>query len=319
MALAVALVWWQRAAITGSWWPLLLAGVAVGVGFQAKMLQAWLIVPALVVGTVVAASAGPAGHRGRRVLLHLAALLGATVVASLAWSVAIELLPASSRPYVDGSTDDDVFAMVFGYNGVDRFLPGAWPGAVRRPRTCGGAHRGARGAGLAERGRPDAAPTSSRSSSARGTRRRSAGRGGSSRRHRPRCGPLVAERRQCRRTRPVRWSGPLRSSRPDRSGGADRRRHPPHRGRVAGHRGRGAVGPAAPAHRLRGGRRRAARGARRLRLVGRRRTRRRRRPSAPARAVGSSSCRARGGPGSPGRARSRCSSGRWPSAPRWPH
>lgn len=139
MALAVAVVWWQRSALTGAWWPLLLAGLFVGVGFQAKMLQAWLVLPALVVGTLVAASgrsegrtlAGDArGGRWRRAVLQAAVLLGASVVASLAWSVVMELLPTTDRPYIDGSTNDDVFAMVLGYNGVDRFLPGLWPGAV---------------------------------------------------------------------------------------------------------------------------------------------------------------------------------------------
>lgn len=128
MALAVALVWWQRAALTRTWWPLLLAGLFVGVGFQAKMLQAWMILPALALGTLVATAGS--GPRWRRAAGHVTALLGAAVVASLAWSVVIALLPSGDHPYVDGSTDDSVFAMVLGYNGVDRFLPGAWPGAV---------------------------------------------------------------------------------------------------------------------------------------------------------------------------------------------
>ncbi|OIH94066.1 glycosyltransferase family 39 protein [Curtobacterium sp. MCBA15_001] len=127
MALAVALVWWQRAALADAWWPLLFAGLAIGVGFQAKMLQAWLVLPALVIGTLVAAGAGRRWSRG---LGHAVVLVASAVVASLAWSVVMALLPASGHPYFDGSTDDDVFAMVFGYNGVDRFLPGAWPGAV---------------------------------------------------------------------------------------------------------------------------------------------------------------------------------------------
>ncbi|MCJ1712862.1 glycosyltransferase family 39 protein [Curtobacterium sp. VKM Ac-2922] len=127
MALAVALVWWQRAAIAGTWWPLLVSGLFVGIGFQAKMLQAWLVLPALVIGTLVAAGAG---RRWRRGLAHAGILVGAAVVASLAWMVVVALLPTGAHPYVDGSTDDDVFAMVFGYNGVDRFLPGLWPGAV---------------------------------------------------------------------------------------------------------------------------------------------------------------------------------------------
>lgn len=141
MALAVALVWWQRAALAGTWWPLLLSALFVGIGFQAKMLQAWLILPALVVGTVVAAGTG--GSRVRRGIGHAAVLVGAAVVASLSWSVVLALLPTSAHPYFDGSTDDDVFAMVFGYNGVDRFLPGSWPGAVGALGAVGHAVGGA--------------------------------------------------------------------------------------------------------------------------------------------------------------------------------
>lgn len=135
VSLAVALVWWQRAALTRTWWPLLLAGLFVGVGFQAKMLQAWLVLPALVVGTLVA-TAGP-GPRWRRAVGHVAVLVSAALVASLGWSVVVALLPTADHPFVDGSTDDSVFAMVFGYNGVDRFLPGAWPGAVSAVGAAG--------------------------------------------------------------------------------------------------------------------------------------------------------------------------------------
>lgn len=124
MALAVALVWWQRAALTGRGWPLLLAGLFVGVGFQAKMMQAWFILPALVVGVLLAT-------RGwRRRLGHSALLLSAAMVSSIAWMLVIQFVPTPVRPVVDGSTDDDVFAMVFGYNGIDRLLPNAFPGAV---------------------------------------------------------------------------------------------------------------------------------------------------------------------------------------------
>ncbi|PCN48875.1 4-amino-4-deoxy-L-arabinose transferase [Curtobacterium sp. 'Ferrero'] len=130
-ALAVALVCWQRAAITGRWWPLVAAGLMVGVGFQAKMLQAWFVLPALVVGTLLASAAPDGGVLGRARRLARAAVLGAVAVAaSLAWVVGITLTPAGSRPWVDGSVDDGAFAMVFGYNGVDRFLPGLVPGAV---------------------------------------------------------------------------------------------------------------------------------------------------------------------------------------------
>lgn len=125
MALAVALVWWQRAVLTARWWPLLMAGLFIGIGFQAKMAQAWFPLPALVVGTVLAV-AGP----WRRRLGAAVVLAGSALAASLSWMLLIQLTPQASRPFVDGTTDDDVFAMVFGYNGVDRFLSDAVPGAV---------------------------------------------------------------------------------------------------------------------------------------------------------------------------------------------
>lgn len=124
MALAVAVLWWQRALITGRVWPLLLAGLFVGVGFQAKMMQAWFVLPALVLGTLLTAPTW------RRRMRDAGVVLATSVAASLAWITAIALVPAGSRPYIDGSVDDSVFAMVFGYNGVDRLIPGAVDGAV---------------------------------------------------------------------------------------------------------------------------------------------------------------------------------------------
>ena len=140
MALAVAVLWWQRAMLTARWWPLLLAGVFVGVGFQAKMMQAWFVLPALVVGTII----GFSGRRRRRVAAA-AVVLGSGLAASLSWMLVMQLFPASSRPFVDGSTDNDVFAMVFGYNGIDRLFPNAIAGAVH----SGGGLPGASGASAA--------------------------------------------------------------------------------------------------------------------------------------------------------------------------
>jgi 4-amino-4-deoxy-L-arabinose transferase-like glycosyltransferase len=57
----------------------------------------------------------------------------------------MQLVPAASRPFVDGSTDNNVFAMVFGYNGIDRLFPNAIDGAVR----SGGGTQTASGAAAA--------------------------------------------------------------------------------------------------------------------------------------------------------------------------
>jgi 4-amino-4-deoxy-L-arabinose transferase-like glycosyltransferase len=94
---------------------LLLAGMLLGFGFLTKMLQAFLVLPAFALVYLIAA---PTTLRRR--LLHLLGGLVAMVV-SLGWWVAIvSLVPASSRPYVDGSTSNSILQLVFGYNGFGR-------------------------------------------------------------------------------------------------------------------------------------------------------------------------------------------------------
>ncbi len=105
-----------RACQTGHLRSLLWAGVLVGFAFQAKMLQAWLVLPALFLAYLVAA---PAASFLRRVW-HLAAATLAVAVVSLSYMSAVSLVPQSSRPYVDGSCNDSLFTQVFSYNGFSR-------------------------------------------------------------------------------------------------------------------------------------------------------------------------------------------------------
>jgi 4-amino-4-deoxy-L-arabinose transferase-like glycosyltransferase len=99
----------------GTQWRLVVAGVCVGLAFQAKMLEAWLVLPAL--GLAYLAS-GPVGLR-RRVREVVVAGLVAGVV-SVAWMSAVSLVPQASRPYVDGSGNDSVYSQVFTHNGFGR-------------------------------------------------------------------------------------------------------------------------------------------------------------------------------------------------------
>jgi 4-amino-4-deoxy-L-arabinose transferase-like glycosyltransferase len=115
----------SAALITGSLRQLLLAGVWVGLAFQAKMIQAWLALPALAAAYLLAAPA--ARLRTRCAHVALAGLVSAVV--SLSWMTAVSLVPSQDRPYVDGSPDDSVYTQVLDYNGVGR-LTGRW---VRRP------------------------------------------------------------------------------------------------------------------------------------------------------------------------------------------
>jgi 4-amino-4-deoxy-L-arabinose transferase-like glycosyltransferase len=101
-----------RALQTGRLRTLLLAGLWVGLAFQTKMVQAWLIVPALFVAYAVAA---PPDLRRR--LGHVALAGVVTVIVSLSWMALVAAVPGHDRPYVDGTTDDSIFTQVFVYNG----------------------------------------------------------------------------------------------------------------------------------------------------------------------------------------------------------
>lgn len=136
----------QRAADEARPRALLGAAVWVGVAFGVKMLEAWLIVPALALAYLVGAGdaggqaggsvigpegSSPAARRSvarRRRLLELGAAGVVMLAVSLAWLTPYVFTASADRPYVDGSTNDSAAAMVFGYNGLGRFgvtLPGA--------------------------------------------------------------------------------------------------------------------------------------------------------------------------------------------------
>ncbi|ACU35670.1 ArnT family glycosyltransferase [Actinosynnema mirum] len=113
-----------RATESASWRWLALAGVAVGLGFLAKMLQAFLVLPALGLVYLLAAPT----TWGRKAL-HLTGALGAVVVAGGWWVLAVELVPASERPYIGGSQGNSVLELALGYNGLGR-LTGDEVGSV---------------------------------------------------------------------------------------------------------------------------------------------------------------------------------------------
>jgi 4-amino-4-deoxy-L-arabinose transferase-like glycosyltransferase len=124
MCLVLAADSWQRAVTEGRLRSLVWAGVWVGLGFQAKMLQAWMVLPALAFGYLLAAPGG----LGRR-LWHLGVAGLVMFAVSFSWIALYTFTPAADRPYVDGSVSNSAVAMVFGYNGVERFGV-SFPGAI---------------------------------------------------------------------------------------------------------------------------------------------------------------------------------------------
>ncbi len=132
MSMALAFVAWQHAALVGRGRWLLVAGLWVAIGFQAKMLQAWLILPALGIGYFFAVGGST---RRRLATVGLAGIVA--VVLSLSWIGAMQLVPAQDRPFFDGSTNNNAFSMVFGYNGIDRIIPGVVSGSVPQLQAAG--------------------------------------------------------------------------------------------------------------------------------------------------------------------------------------
>jgi 4-amino-4-deoxy-L-arabinose transferase-like glycosyltransferase len=106
-----------RAAESGKLRWLLLCAVFVGIGFNIKMLEAYLVVPAYGLLYLLAA---PRRIWVRIGQLALAAMLMLTI--SLSWAVAVDLTPAASRPYVGSSQNNSEISLALGYNGIQRLL-----------------------------------------------------------------------------------------------------------------------------------------------------------------------------------------------------
>ncbi|QKV78877.1 glycosyltransferase family 39 protein [Amycolatopsis sp. Hca4] len=102
------------------WW----CAFFVGCGFLTKMLQAWIIVPAL----VAAYLAGTTGPLGRRLLDVLGA--GLVLVVSSFWWIALHDWWPGAKPYMGGSDDGSAWDLVFGYNGFGRLSGNGEGGGV---------------------------------------------------------------------------------------------------------------------------------------------------------------------------------------------
>lgn len=103
---------------------MILAGALVGFGFLTKMLQAFLILPAFGIAYLVAGK--PA--LGKR-LLHLLLATVSLIVSAGWWVAIVELIPASARPYIGGSSTNSILELTLGYNGLGR-LSGNETGSV---------------------------------------------------------------------------------------------------------------------------------------------------------------------------------------------
>lgn len=97
---------------------LLAAAVMVGLGFNIKTLEAYLVLPALYALYFMGAAV-PWGKR----IAHLALATGVLLAVSFSWVAIVDLSPAAARPIVGSSEDNTERGLIFGYNGLSRLLP----------------------------------------------------------------------------------------------------------------------------------------------------------------------------------------------------
>ena len=96
-----------------------LVGLFTGLAFNAKMLQGLMVLPAMVLVYLVFAKP-PMVTR----FLHLMFAGVITTMSTLWWSVLVWLTPAGSRPWVGSTSDNNIWSLIFGYNGFGRLLGG---------------------------------------------------------------------------------------------------------------------------------------------------------------------------------------------------
>jgi 4-amino-4-deoxy-L-arabinose transferase-like glycosyltransferase len=116
----VAALWCAvRALETGRTKWLVLSGACVGLGFEAKMAVALFVVP----GIALAWMWSRWGETWRARLAAFRQLLAggvAMIVVGGAWPLLVTLTPAADRPWISGTSDNSIWSLIFGYNGLGR-------------------------------------------------------------------------------------------------------------------------------------------------------------------------------------------------------
>lgn len=116
LALLLACLLLSKAAENGKTKTLIFSLVLVGIGFNIKMLQAYMILPAMYIAYLVSKNLTM-----KRKIINLVFGTLILAVVSLSWAFVVDLVPSSNRPFVGSSTNNTVMELIFGHNGVERF------------------------------------------------------------------------------------------------------------------------------------------------------------------------------------------------------
>ncbi|TBL75799.1 ArnT family glycosyltransferase [Paenibacillus thalictri] len=128
-------VWMLVQAVRGGKWGWVIGSFAViGVAFNIKMLQAYMIVPALYVLYLLAFRANL-----KKKLAVLAAASAIMLSVSVSWAVVADnIVSKEDRPYIGSSQTNSVLELAFGYNGINRLTGKGIMGGGNRAKDGGG-------------------------------------------------------------------------------------------------------------------------------------------------------------------------------------
>lgn len=106
-----------RAVKTGKWLWFPAAFALVGVGFNIKMLQAYMVLPAFYLFSLVGYKAN---WRKKTGVLAVSTLV--LLVVSFSWAIVVDSISPENRPYIGSSKTNSVLELAFGYNGISRLV-----------------------------------------------------------------------------------------------------------------------------------------------------------------------------------------------------
>jgi 4-amino-4-deoxy-L-arabinose transferase-like glycosyltransferase len=106
-----------------SFWSLLSSFAVIGLAFNMKMLQAYMVLPGYYIFFLMAAK-----YNWKKKFALLAGATVLMVAISLSWAVVVDSMPKSERPYIGSSQTNSVLELAFGYNGISRLTGNQGPG-----------------------------------------------------------------------------------------------------------------------------------------------------------------------------------------------
>ena len=96
---------------------LVIAVIMTGFAFNTKMLQGLMVLPAMAIVYILFTK-----NSAIKKAIHLFVAMIVAAISTFWWSILVWLTPASNRPWVGSTTDNNIWTLIFGYNGFGRLL-----------------------------------------------------------------------------------------------------------------------------------------------------------------------------------------------------